>query len=201
VKKNILVVEDEEFVQELIKDFLEKSEFSVVCSAKISETIYKLNNQKFDLVLLDLKLSGGSGTKIMEQLRNPSNADDKNAKTPIIIMSGYLDPAVVKQVALKVQGVLAKPLNMPELLNKIRMVLSGESLVIKPSAEVKVKGEEFAKFLHDLSNIVTRIDLVFEKLHNRMVELNATDLDRKDLDRIRVAMDQMLSLIQSKKDS
>ncbi len=201
MKKNILVVEDEEFVQELIKDFLEKSEFSVVCSTKISETIYKLNNQKFDLVLLDLKLSGGSGTRIMEQLRNPANENDKNAKTPIIIMSGYLDPAVVKQVAGKVQGVLAKPLNMPELLNKIRMVLGGESLVIKPSADVKVKGEEFAKFLHDLSNIVTRIDLVFEKLHNRMVELNATDLDRKDLDRIRVAMDQMLSLIQSKKDS
>jgi hypothetical protein len=116
-------------------------------------------------------------------------------------MSGYLDPALIKNIATKVQGVLAKPLNMPDLLNKIRSVLGGEKLTLKLSGDVKTKGEEFAKFLHDLSNIVTRIDLVFEKLHNRMVELNATDLDKKDLDRIRVAMDQMLALIQSKKDT
>jgi DNA-binding response OmpR family regulator len=54
MKKTILVVEDEEFVQELIKEFLEKSEFTVVCSYKVTETIYKMNNQKFDLILFEV---------------------------------------------------------------------------------------------------------------------------------------------------
>ena len=84
VGKKILLVEDDNFLSELLSKKLIESKAVVTRAANGEEaiTIVK-SNPKFDLILLDLMLPKVGGFEVMEAI----NADDKVKGTPVIILS------------------------------------------------------------------------------------------------------------------
>ena len=83
MSKRILIVEDEERIAELERDYLELSGFGVEVACDGEEGRQKALEEDFDLIILDLMLPGVDGFEICRQVR-----DQKN--TPIIMVSCLL---------------------------------------------------------------------------------------------------------------
>mgnify|MGYP000034287089 FL=1 len=80
MSKRILIVEDEESIADLEKDYLELSNFEVEVANDGDTGLQKGLGGDFDLIILDLMLPGVDGFEICRQIR-----DQKN--TPIIMVS------------------------------------------------------------------------------------------------------------------
>ena len=76
----ILIVEDEESIAELEKDYLELSGFEVEIANDGSEGLERALNEEFNLIILDLMLPGVDGFEICRKVREEKN-------TPIIMVS------------------------------------------------------------------------------------------------------------------
>lgn len=118
-KKWILIVEDDDDFREAVAAFLDKQGYRTVHASKVLEAMNKLNNQKFECVLLDMKFDYRSGEQVVDYMRNTVDKN-QNSTTPIIVMSGYLDPKVVKKIAPEVSFILVKPFETSLLLEKIQ---------------------------------------------------------------------------------
>ncbi len=110
---NILVVEDDEDINNLIRDILRRSGYRVSQAFSGSEASLLLRMEDFNLVILDLMLPGVKGEDLVEQIREKSNI-------PIIIVSAKLD--VETKVGLLEQGAddfISKPFDNKELLARV----------------------------------------------------------------------------------
>ena len=68
---DILLVEDNEMVVKGLKYSLEQNNFRVTSKATISDTLEFLENEKIDLIILDISLPDGDGLKLYEKQIKP----------------------------------------------------------------------------------------------------------------------------------
>ena len=78
MSKRILIVEDEESIADLEKDYLELSNFEVEVANDGDTGLQKGLGGDFDLIILDLMLPGVDGFEICRQIR-----DQKNSQNPL----------------------------------------------------------------------------------------------------------------------
>jgi len=120
--KKILLVEDDNFLSELLLKKLVDNQAGAVRAADGEEAINILKSSpKFDLVLLDLILPKVGGFEVMEAI----NADDKLKGTPIIILSNLGQKNdVEKGVSLGAKKFLVKAiLSLDEIINSAAEVI------------------------------------------------------------------------------
>lgn len=67
--KRVLVVEDNAFNRQLVKDLLELDGHDVVEATSAEEATARLADGLYDLILLDIELSGGSGEEVLREVR------------------------------------------------------------------------------------------------------------------------------------
>ena len=91
----ILIIEDDPGFNSILQKSLVQKGYKILSSVSVIEAKAKLRNQKFDCILLDLHLEGGSGESIISTIRG--NKKDANFASPVIVMSGFLEPDVVKR--------------------------------------------------------------------------------------------------------
>lgn len=105
--KTVLIVDDEiNIINHLERIFAEVG-FSIVTSDNGRDAFFKLENQKFDLVITDLRMPKMDGGSLIDMMRSGT----LNKKTPVIVISAYLDAERIKElVKYKISGILAKPL-------------------------------------------------------------------------------------------
>lgn len=122
----ILVVDDEPAQLELVAGFLAKRGFEVSLAPDGQEALRRFSRESFDLVLTDQKMPGLSGLELIEALRT------QNPEVPLIVMTAYgtIETAVA---AIKAGAVdyLTKPLNLDELLHRVRQVREHQRLLIE----------------------------------------------------------------------
>jgi DNA-binding NtrC family response regulator len=114
---HILVVDDEPVQREMISGFLKKQDFEVIAADSAERALELFRQDAFDLVLTDQKMASMSGLELLQAVHSI------NPETPVILVTafGTIEAAVA---ALK-QGAfdyLTKPLNLEELLYRIRQV-------------------------------------------------------------------------------
>lgn len=116
--QSILVIDDDDSLRDTIALMLEQEGFRVTTSADGRDGYQKAVAGKPDLVLVDLKLPGMSGTDICRQLRT-----DK-VSTPIIVLSAAGDE-IDKVLLLEIgaDDYVVKPFGRRELIARIRAVL------------------------------------------------------------------------------
>ena len=114
---HILVVDDEPVQREMIGGFLKKQGFEVVAADNAERALELFRQDAFDLVLTDQKMSHMSGLELLQAVHGI------NPETPVILITafGTIEAAVT---ALKQGAVdyLTKPVNLVELLHRIRLV-------------------------------------------------------------------------------
>lgn len=114
----ILVIEDEPSLREVIIKSLSADRYIVEWAADFGCAEQKVALYDYDCILLDIMLPGGSGLKILEQLK----ADGKNEGVIIISARDSIDDRVAG-LELGADDYLTKPFHLAELHARIRSVL------------------------------------------------------------------------------
>ncbi|MCQ9206218.1 MAG: response regulator [Omnitrophica bacterium] len=117
-KKKILIVDDERVIRDLLERLLKGSGHEAI-SAEDGETALNLiKTENFDLILLDLKLPGIDGVKILKEIKK------LNKKLTVILISAYLTDDIIKQTSeLGVVDYVKKPFDIYRVKNQIKKVL------------------------------------------------------------------------------
>lgn len=117
MSKMILIIEDEESIQNIIKAFLEDAGYTVVLAADGLEGIEQFRANKPDLVLLDLMLPKIDGFAVCEILR-------KESHVPIIMLTALDDDdSQMKGFDSLADDYITKPFSMPLVVKHIEAVL------------------------------------------------------------------------------
>ena len=135
-KVRVLVVEDEESIQALIRFTLEQAGFGVESALSAEEARTLLAQELPDVVLLDWMLPGASGVQLAKQLRQ----DERSKDLPIILLTARSEDTD-KELGLN-QGAddyLTKPFSPRELIARINALLRRRAPQ-KTSEVIEVKG-------------------------------------------------------------
>jgi len=132
-KLNVLLVDDDEELCEIMKFYLYKIEDirSIVTVHDGMAATQKLRNQKFDLILLDMRMPRKNGYDLLDEFKgNPFNS-----VTDVLAMSGTLDMDVLTIATYHgVKTFLVKPFDENLFLEKVRSVLIQQKEAVKVAA-------------------------------------------------------------------
>ena len=118
--EHILVIEDEDDIQELVRYNLAKEGYRVAQALSGEEGFKAAKSTSHDLVLLDLMLPGLDGLEICRLLK----ADPKTSHTPIVMLTAKGEEAdVVAGLELGADDYITKPFSPKVLIARLRTVL------------------------------------------------------------------------------
>lgn len=114
----ILVVDDELLIRDLLYDFFTSQEWDIVVAEGGQKAIEYLKNQRFDVVLTDLKMPDVDGMDLTGRIR------DIYGDLPVIIMTGYPSlESAVEALRYKVDDYIVKPFNVNQLFKTVKKVV------------------------------------------------------------------------------
>ena len=119
-QKKILVIDDEEDMQKLLKMRLEQENFTVVLAGD-GDTGVKIAEQEIpDLILLDIMMPKMDGFTCLKEIRKLP----KTKNLPILMLSGKEEEKVRDLFAFqKISGYIEKPFELDDLVAKIKEIL------------------------------------------------------------------------------
>lgn len=120
----ILVIDDQKSIRNTLKDILEYEKHEVVLAENGPQGLELFDNDKFDIVLCDIKMPEMDGLEVLQKIM------EKSSDTPVIMISGHgnIDTAVdaIKKGAY---DFIEKPLDLNRLLVTMRNAVERKNLV------------------------------------------------------------------------
>ncbi len=139
----ILIVEDEEAIADLEKDYLEMSGYEVMIENDGTKGLETAMNSEVDLIILDLMLPGVDGYDICKQVREKKNI-------PIIMVSAKKDDIdKIRGLGLGADDYMTKPFSPSELVARVKAHLSRYERLISSNQKsndiVEIRGIKIDK--------------------------------------------------------
>ena len=155
-KFHILVVDDDDRIRDLIKQYLIDNSFIVSTASNAEKAKMLISQFKFDLIVLDVMMPGQSGFDLTKEIKSKINL-------PIVLLTAKGEvESRVKGLELGADDYLGKPFEPKELLLRIQNILNktvktdqiriiefenvkidlNKLLIIKNSEEFKINGTE-----------------------------------------------------------
>lgn len=129
----VLIIDDEKPIRNALRDILEYEKMQVEDAATGTEGLQKLEKDKFDLILCDIKMPGIDGIEVLEKII------EQGYGAPVVMISGHgtIETAVeaVKKGAF---DFIAKPLDLNRLLVTVRNALD-KSVIVNENKVLKKK--------------------------------------------------------------
>jgi len=124
---HVLVVDDDDRIRELVKEYLEDNNFIVTTARNSSDAKKKIEIIKFDIMILDIMMPGESGLVLTKEVK-------KNNQTPIILLTAKGETANrIEGLEIGADDYLGKPFEPKELLLRIKNILNKVKKVDLPS--------------------------------------------------------------------
>ena len=124
---HILVVDDDDRIRELVKEYLEENQFLVTTAKNAEDAKKKLEILKFDILVLDIMMPGESGLTLTKEVK-------KNNHTPIILLTAKGETKDrIEGLELGADDYLGKPFEPKELLLRIKNILNKTKTDILPN--------------------------------------------------------------------
>ena len=121
-KAHILVVDDDDGIRELVKQFLNKNNYLVTTAKNAEDALEKVKIIKFDLIVLDIMMPGKSGLEF-------TNENKKKLDTPIILLTAKGEASDrIEGLEIGADDYLAKPFEPKELILRIKNILNKTKL-------------------------------------------------------------------------
>ena len=116
-KNHILIVDDDDRIRNLLKDYLTENNYIVSTSENAEQAKEKLNFLKFDIIILDVMMPGQNGYELTKDIK-------KQIKVPIILLTakGEVENRI-KGLELGADDYLGKPFEPKELLLRINNII------------------------------------------------------------------------------
>lgn len=112
----ILVVEDQQSVVAIVRYHLESAGMEGFFASDVHDGWRLLTGERPDAAVIDIGLPGADGWTLIEKLRN----DDRFARLPVVVLTGLIEPEVVRRASSLGCEYLSKPFAASALLGKIR---------------------------------------------------------------------------------
>jgi DNA-binding response OmpR family regulator len=121
MSKKILIVDDEEDIVNLVRLILEDAGYQVGIVTDGRDAMQKLENEKFDLILLDIMMPFISGWEVLEEMRS----HEKTRSVPVALLTARASPREDNQPhPTDYCDYITKPFEPDDLLRRIRQILS-----------------------------------------------------------------------------
>ena len=115
---HILVVDDDDRIRELVKQYLKENNFLVTTARDALDARKKLKIVKFDILILDIMMPGESGLSLTKDVK-------KNNPAPIILLTAKGETQDrIEGLELGADDYLGKPFEPKELLLRIKNILN-----------------------------------------------------------------------------
>jgi two-component system, OmpR family, response regulator BaeR len=138
IMNHILIIEDEDKIREILRDYLEKAGFKVTCLASGEKAVESFRQTTPDLVLLDIMLPGKDGLDICREIRSFS-------KVPILMITARVDE-VDRVLGLEIgaDDYICKPFSPREVVARVKAALrrttfEAEGLTVKTQGDINLK--------------------------------------------------------------
>ncbi|MCM3067591.1 response regulator transcription factor [Priestia flexa] len=132
-KGKILIIEDEKKIARLIQLELEYEGYETATAHTGTEGLSLFQSQQFDLLILDVMLTGLSGLEVLRRIRST------NQLTPVILLTARDSlPDKISGLDLGANDYMTKPFEIEELLARIRVWLRNQSTAIEENPLLQI---------------------------------------------------------------
>lgn len=116
---NILVIDDEPDIVETVSELIE-SKFSCGVDTAVNglDAFLMVMKKQYDIILTDHKMPFMTGAAFIIATR--TRAESQNKKTPIIMLSGFIDEELKKNLGIQNVQFIAKPFTPDQIFDKVR---------------------------------------------------------------------------------
>ena len=122
-KTHILIVDDDNRIRDLLKEYLRGNNYAVSTSENAKNAKIKLTHFKFDLIILDVMMPGQDGYELTSEIK-------RNMKTPVILLTArgeVIDR--IKGLELGADDYISKPFEPKELLLRIKNIINKDKKI------------------------------------------------------------------------
>ena len=155
-KAHILVVDDDDGIRELVKQFLNQNKYLVTTAKSSEDALDKVKIIKFDLIVLDIMMPGKSGLEF-------TNENKKKLDTPIILLTAKGEASErVAGLEIGADDYLAKPFEPKELILRINNILN------------KTKSENLKRVI-EFGSIKVDLNKLFIHKNQKSLKINNTE--------------------------
>jgi|TARA_B110000211_G_scaffold230955_1_gene291575 two-component system phosphate regulon response regulator OmpR len=153
-KKHILIVDDDNRIRDLLKDFLTDKSYIVSTAENAEKAKNILEYFNFDVIILDVMMPGQNGFDLTKEIK-------KNMKVPIILLTakGEVENRI-KGLELGADDYLGKPFEPKELLLRIKNIINKNNK-INLDSKYNVGSAEI-----DLNKMIIKFNDKFKKINN-----------------------------------
>ncbi len=122
-KNHILVVDDDDGIRNLLKDYLTENSYIVTTAENAELAKDKLEYFKFDIIILDIMMPGQNGYDLTKEIK-------KKMKIPIILLTakGEVENRI-KGLELGADDYLGKPFEPKELLLRVKNIINKDNKI------------------------------------------------------------------------
>ena len=176
---HILVVDDDNRIRELVKEYLEENQFLVTTAKNAEDAKKKLEILKFDILILDIMMPGESGLTLTKEVK-------KNNYTPIILLTAKGETKDrIEGLELGADDYLGKPFEPKELLLRIKNILNKTKTDILPN-EIHIGNTliNLKKLNIKLNNKIKKINTQEKKILENMLGSPGKVFSRNDIGKI-----------------
>ena len=176
---HVLVVDDDDRIRELVKQYLEENNFLVTSAKDAFDAKKKLEILKFDILILDIMMPGQSGLSLTKEIK-------KNNSTPIILLTAKGEAQDrIKGLELGADDYLGKPFEAKELLLRIKNILYKVQKPILPN-EIYIGRTiiNLKKLEIKINNKIKKINPQEKKVLEKMLESPGKIFSRDNIGKI-----------------
>ena len=151
---HILVVDDDDRIRDLLKDYLTKNNHMVSTAENANEAKTKIEHFKFEIIILDVMMPGQNGYELTKEIK-------KHLKIPIILLTakGEVENRI-KGLELGADDYIGKPFEPKELLLRIKNIIEKNNK-IDLALKYKIGNAEI-----DLNKMVIVLENKSKKINN-----------------------------------
>ena len=178
-KIHILVVDDDNRIRDLLKEYLNENNYIVSTSEDAENAKIKLTQFKYDLIVLDVMMPGQNGYELTKEIK-------KQIKIPIILLTakGEVENRI-KGLELGADDYIGKPFEPKELLLRIKNIINKNAKINFKSTHIVGKAEiDLNKMTVSLNGKSKKINNSEKKILIEMLSNPGTTYSREEIGRI-----------------
>tara|TARA_B100001939_G_scaffold332188_1_gene330949 strand:- start:3096 stop:3773 length:678 start_codon:yes stop_codon:yes gene_type:complete len=178
-KLHILIVDDDDRIRDLLKDYLINNNYIISTAGNAEEAKEKLKYIKFDILILDVMMPGQSGYELTEEIK-------KTIQVPVILLTakGEVENRI-KGLELGADDYIGKPFEPKELLLRIKNIIKNKNKLDLSSKHFVGQAEiNLNKMTINFKNKIRKINNAEKKVLIEMLSNPGKTFSREEIGKI-----------------
>ena len=178
-KNHILIVDDDDRIRDLLKDYLSQNNYIVSTAENADQAKERLKYLKFDIIILDVMMPGQNGYELTKEIK-------KKIKIPIVLLTakGEVENRI-RGLELGADDYISKPFEPKELLLRIRNIINKNNKInLKSKHKIGTAEVDLNKMIVNLKNNSKKINNTEKKVLIEMLSNPGTTYSREEIGKI-----------------